>query len=59
MIPSDPFSSITIQKGLNAYFFPAAEKVKIMNQSEPMINSSQILKDSESKVIVSKVTKGL
>lgn len=57
--PSDPSSSSTTEKGLNAYFLSAAKKVKTMNQSELMINNSWILKDSKSKVIISKVHKGL
>lgn len=56
--PSNPSSSSTAQKRLNAYFLLAAEKGKILKQSEPVINNSQILKDSEPKVIVSKVPKG-
>lgn len=43
---SDLSSSSTTEKGLNAYFLLVAENVKILNQLERVINSSQILKDS-------------
>lgn len=55
MKPSDPSSSSTAQKGLKAYFMPAAEKGRILNQIEPMINNSQILKDSRSQTKGSKI----
>lgn len=47
MKPSNPSSSRTSQKGLNAYFMHAPEKGRILNQLEPVINNSQIPKDSE------------
>lgn len=43
--PSYHSYSSTSQKGLNAYFMLAAKKGKILNQSEHVINNSQILKD--------------
>lgn len=58
MKPLELSSSNTTQKGPNASFLPTAEKVKSLNQLEPVISNSQILKDSKSKVIISNVPKG-
>lgn len=55
MKPSDPSSSSTAQKGLNAYFMPTAENGRILNQSEPVIDNSQIMKDSRNQTRGSKV----
>lgn len=41
--PSDPSSSSTYQKGLNAYFILVVENGKIMNQLEVVINNSQVI----------------
>lgn len=55
MKPSYPSSSSTYQKGLNAYFMPAVRDDRIMNQSELMIDNSQILNDSISQTQGSRV----
>ncbi|XP_050916206.1 uncharacterized protein LOC127131326 [Lathyrus oleraceus] len=53
--PSDPSSSSTAQKGLNAYFMPAVENCKVLNKSEPVMDNSQVLKKSESQTQRSRV----
>lgn len=58
MKPSGPSSSSTTQKGLNAYFM-LAENGRILNQSEPVINNSQIMKDSRTHTQGSKVLRKL
>lgn len=59
MKPSDPSSSSTAQKGLNAYFMSPAKNSKVLNQSESMMNDSQVLKKSESHTQKSKVLRKL
>lgn len=56
---SDPSSSSTTQVGFTSCFMHAAENSRILNQSEPMIDNSQTLKDSRSQTQGSKVLRKL
>lgn len=59
MKSSNPSSSSTAKKRLNAYFVPIAENGKVLNQSEPVIDNSQVLKKSEPQTQRPKVLRKL
>ena len=54
MKPSNTSSSSTVQKGLYAYFMPAVGNGKILNPSEPVMDNSEVLKNSRSQTQGSK-----
>lgn len=42
--PKDPSSSSSAQKEFDSYFVPVAENAKVLNQSEPRVDVSRVLK---------------
>lgn len=55
--PINPSSSSSAKKGLDSYFIPTAKNAKNLNQSEPKVFDSRVMKKQEPKTIKSKILK--